>query len=196
MIVLRNPHLLLTILHSVLCLDPDVKNGTMRDYQVQGLNWAITLYKNGINGILADEMGLGKTLQSISFLGYLKHYENNNGPHIIIVPKSTLYNWVAECAKWVPSLKTFMFHGTKDERAEMRDFVASEDFDVLITSYEMCLIEKAVLKKISWQTLMIDEAHRIKNENSSLSEIVRVFNCRNRLLITGTPLQVFWFNLE
>ncbi len=72
----------------------------------------------------------------------------------------------------------------------VRDTLAPLDFEVCVTSYEMCLLEKAHLKKISWQYIMIDEAHRIKNENSSLSQIVRLFNCRNRLLVTGTPLQV------
>lgn len=78
----------------------DVKGGVMRDYQVQGLNWLISLYENGINGILADEMGLGKTLQTISFLGFLKHYEGNGQPHLVLVPKSTLHNWMSEFKKW------------------------------------------------------------------------------------------------
>ncbi|KAI8907258.1 SNF2 family N-terminal domain-containing protein [Gorgonomyces haynaldii] len=167
-----------------------VTGGTMRDYQVQGLNWLINLYENGINGILADEMGLGKTLQSISFLGYLKHYQQNDGPHLVIVPKSTLHNWVSEFKRWVPSLKAFMFHGDKPSRQELiQNILLPGDFEVCVTSYEMCLLEKSAFKRISWQYLMIDEAHRIKNENSALSQIVRLFNCRNRLLITGTPLQ-------
>jgi SWI/SNF-related matrix-associated actin-dependent regulator of chromatin subfamily A member 5 len=88
----------------------------MRDYQVQGLNWLINLFENGINGILADEMGLGKTLQTISFLGFLKHYKDISGPHLVIVPKSTLHNWMKEFEKWCPDLKVFMFHGMKEDR--------------------------------------------------------------------------------
>ncbi|KAJ3077794.1 chromatin remodeling complex Adenosinetriphosphatase [Quaeritorhiza haematococci] len=167
-----------------------VKGGTMRDYQVQGLNWLISLYDNGINGILADEMGLGKTLQTISFLGYLKHYRDIDGPHLVIVPKSTLHNWVKEFQKWVPDIDVFMFHGNKDARADLvRDILLPGKFDVCVTSYEMCLLEKGHFKKFSFQYIVIDEAHRIKNENSALSQIVRLFNCRNRLLLTGTPLQ-------
>jgi len=167
-----------------------VKNGVMRDYQVQGLNWLISLFDHGINGILADEMGLGKTLQTISFLGYLKHFKNISGPHLVIVPKSTLHNWMKEFAKWVPDLKVFLFHGAKDDRAELvKTTLLTSDFDVCVTSFEMCLLEKVHFKKFSWQYIIIDEAHRIKNENSALSQIVRVFNCRNRLLLTGTPLQ-------
>ncbi|TPX53876.1 hypothetical protein PhCBS80983_g06120 [Powellomyces hirtus] len=167
-----------------------VVHAPMRDYQVQGLNWLISLFENGINGILADEMGLGKTLQSISFLGYLKHFQNISGPHLVIVPKSTLHNWMAEFGRWVPTLNAFMFHGAKEDRVAMvQDKLLAQDFDVCVTSYEMCLLEKASFRKISWQYIVIDEAHRIKNENSTLSQIVREFPCRNRLLLTGTPLQ-------
>lgn len=167
-----------------------IKNGKLRDYQLQGLNWLISLYNNGINGILADEMGLGKTLQSISFLGFLKYYKNVKGPHLVIVPKSTLHNWISEFERWLPEMKVFMFHGTKDERAKIiKEKLLPVDFEVCVTSYEICLIEKAQFKKLSWRYIIIDEAHRIKNENSALSQIVREFHCRNRLLLTGTPLQ-------
>ena len=77
----------------------------MRDYQIRGLNWMIGLYEKGINGILADEMGLGKTLQTISVLGYLKTFRKIDGPHLVVVPKSTLHNWQKEFARWCPSLK-------------------------------------------------------------------------------------------
>lgn len=88
----------------------------MRDYQVRGLNWMVSLYENGINGILADEMGLGKTLQTISLLGFMKHYKNVPGPHIVIVPKSTLQNWMNEFSKWCPSLRTLCLIGGQEER--------------------------------------------------------------------------------
>lgn len=111
----------------------------MREYQVQGLNWMCGLHYNGINGILADEMvrytspkpffsctgganplsarqGLGKTLQTISFLGYLKFIRGIHGPHLIVVPKSTLDNWAREIDRWVPGFKTVILKGTKEER--------------------------------------------------------------------------------
>ncbi|XP_039285443.1 chromatin-remodeling complex ATPase chain Iswi-like [Nilaparvata lugens] len=93
-----------------------IKSGTMRDYQVRGLNWMISLYENGINGILADEMGLGKTLQTISLLGYMKHYRNIEGPHMVIVPKSTLANWMGEFKKWCPSLRSVCLIGDQESR--------------------------------------------------------------------------------
>ncbi|GAB7358819.1 hypothetical protein MBLNU230_g4043t1 [Neophaeotheca triangularis] len=169
---------------------PSFVHGEMRDYQVAGLNWLIGLHENGISGILADEMGLGKTLQTISFLGYLRFVQNINGPHLVVVPKSTLDNWKRECERWVPEIDVLVLQGAKDERKDLiNDQLIDEKFDVCITSYEMVLREKSHLKKFAWEYIIIDEAHRIKNEQSSLAQIIRVFNSRNRLLITGTPLQ-------
>lgn len=106
------------------------------------------------------------------------------------MPKSTLQNWEREFAKWTPDVNTILLTGTREERA---DIIASriipQDFNVLITSYEICLIERSALKKLSFEYIAIDEAHRIKNVDSILSQIVRSFMSRGRLLITGTPLQ-------
>ncbi|KAI1105334.1 SWI/SNF family of DNA-dependent ATPase [Jackrogersella minutella] len=169
---------------------PPFIQGLMRDYQIAGLNWLISLHENGISGILADEMGLGKTLQTISFLGYLRHIMDIKGPHLIIVPKSTLDNWKREFAKWTPEVNVLVLQGAKEERhALINERLIDEKFDMCITSYEMILREKAHLKKFAWEYIIIDEAHRIKNEESSLSQVIRLFNSRNRLLITGTPLQ-------
>ncbi|MCJ1383811.1 hypothetical protein MMC17_006925 [Xylographa soralifera] len=169
---------------------PFIKNGVMRDYQVSGLNWLVSLHENGISGILADEMGLGKTLQTIAFLGYLRHICDITGPHLIVVPKSTLDNWKREFTMWTPEVNVLVLQGAKDERHQLiNDRLIDEKFDVCVTSYEMILREKAHLKKFAWEYIIIDEAHRIKNEESSLAQIIRLFNSRNRLLITGTPLQ-------
>jgi SWI/SNF-related matrix-associated actin-dependent regulator of chromatin subfamily A member 5 len=169
---------------------PPFIHGTMRDYQVAGLNWMISLHENGISGILADEMGLGKTLQTIAFLGYLRHIMDIKGPHLITVPKSTLDNWKREFERWTPEVNVLVLQGAKDERHQLiNDRLLTLKFDVCITSYEMILREKSHLKKFAWEYIIIDEAHRIKNEESSLSQVIRMFNSRNRLLITGTPLQ-------
>ena len=167
-----------------------VKGGKMKDYQIQGLNWMISLYHNGINGILADEMGLGKTLQTIAFLGYLRYYCNTPRYHLIVVPKSTLDNWVREFEHWVPGFRVITLRGNKEERHDViQQRLLPQDFDVLVTTYEMCLREKSALRRLSWEYIVIDEAHRIKNVDSMLSQIVRAFTSRSRLLITGTPLQ-------
>lgn len=145
---------------------PPFIQGTMRDYQVAGLNWLISLHENGISGILADEMGLGKTLQTISFLGYLRHIVDITGPHLVIVPKSTLDNWKREFAKWTPEVDVLVLQGAKDERHNLiNDRLVDEKFDVCITSYEMVLREKAHLKKFAWEYIIIDEVcHSLQGE--------------------------------
>jgi hypothetical protein len=94
-----------------------IVGGTMRDYQLEGLNWMINLHDNGINGILADEMGLGKTLQSISLLAFLRESRKIRGPHLVIVPKSTIGNWHREFNRWCPAFKVLRLVGDKDTRA-------------------------------------------------------------------------------
>eukprot|EP00934_Nitzschia_sp_Nitz4_P004538 Nitzschia sp. Nitz4//scaffold162_size51285//15820//20464//NITZ4_006968-RA/size51285-processed-gene-0.20-mRNA-1//1//CDS//3329537970//4528//frame0 len=170
--------------------------GTMRPYQLEGLNWMIRLQENGVNGILADEMGLGKTLQSISILVYMLEYQHNTGPHLVVVPKSTLSNWMNEIARWGPTLTPVKFHGDKNSREEIANNIlcpgqrdADRKWNVCITTYEVCNIEKNVLNKFAWSYLIIDEAHRLKNEASTFSLTVRSFETRYRILLTGTPLQ-------
>ncbi|KAG7665760.1 ISW2 [[Candida] subhashii] len=177
--------------HTVFTESPSyVQQGTLREYQIQGLNWLISLYENRLSGVLADEMGLGKTLQTISFLGYLRYVKHIDGPFIVIVPKSTLDNWRREFAKWTPEVNVVVLQGNKELRQDViQNKLLTADFDVLITSYEMVIREKSQLKKFKWEYIIVDEAHRIKNEESSLSQIIRLFYSRNRLLITGTPLQ-------
>lgn len=169
---------------------PSYINGSLRSYQIQGLNWLISLHQNGLAGILADEMGLGKTLQTIAFLGYLRYIEKVPGPFLVIAPKSTLNNWLREINRWTPEVNAFILQGTKEERSEIiRDKLLACNFDIAIASYEIIIKEKSSFKKFDWQYIVIDEAHRIKNEESMLSQVLREFSSRNRLLITGTPLQ-------
>lgn len=165
-------------------------NGKMRPYQLEGLNFLIGLFERGLNGILADEMGLGKTLQTISLLAFLRLKRGITGPHLIIVPKSTLGNWMNEIDRWCPDIRAVKFHGSAEERQFIMDNkIVYGEFDAVVTSYEVVIREKNHLKNFSWRYLIIDEAHRIKNENSLLSTVVRMFTTQARMLITGTPLQ-------
>ncbi|EEA05878.1 SNF2 family N-terminal domain-containing protein [Cryptosporidium muris RN66] len=171
-----------------------ITGGQLKPYQLEGLNWLIYLYESGLNGILADEMGLGKTFQTISLLAYLKEYRNIDGVHLILSPKSTLGNWINEINRFCPCIKTLKFHGNSEERnILMRKILTNEDnnkdYNVIVTSYEMCLREKSWFMKKRFHSVIIDEAHRIKNESSKLSQIVRNLETKFRLLITGTPLQ-------
>uniref|UniRef100_A0A803Q572 Uncharacterized protein n=1 Tax=Cannabis sativa TaxID=3483 RepID=A0A803Q572_CANSA len=173
-----------------LLTQPSCIQGKMRDYQLAGLNWLIRLYENGINGILADEMGLGKTLQTISLMGYLHEFRGITGPHMVVAPKSTLGNWMNEIRRFCPTLRAVKFLGNPDERKHIReDLLVAGKFDVCVTSFEMAIKEKTTLRRFSWRYIIIDEAHRIKNENSLLSKTMRLYNTNYRLLITGTPLQ-------
>ena len=112
------------------------------------------------------------------------------GPHLVTVPKSTLGNWEREFGRWFPKLRVLKFYGNKEERELQRaQDLTFDGFDVCLTTYEMVITEKAALGQFSWEYLIIDEAHRIKNEDSALAQIVRTYNTKCRLLITGTPLQ-------
>lgn len=169
---------------------PGYINGLLRPYQVQGLNWLVSLHRNGLAGILADEMGLGKTLQTISFLGYVRYVEKKCGPFLVIAPKSTLNNWLREINRWTPEVNAFILQGDKEERQKLiSERLLACDFDIVVASYEIIIREKSSFRKIDWEYIVIDEAHRIKNEESLLSQVLREFTSRNRLLITGTPLQ-------
>ena len=120
----------------------------------------------------------------------LIYFRNQARPHIVIVPKSTVQNWINEFQKWCPSLRAVCFIGDQDVRHTfIRDILLPGDWDVCVTSYEICMREKSALKKFHWRYMVVDEAHRIKNEKSKLAEILREFTTTNRLLITGTPLQ-------
>lgn len=169
-----------------------VTGGTMRSYQLEGLEWMLSLYQNGINGILADEMGLGKTIQTISMLAHL--WENNSfGPFLIAAPLSTTSNWVAEFEKWTPSIPVLLYHGDKKERERLRKTrlrnPGTKEFPVVVTSYEICMNDRKFLTHFGWQFIIIDEGHRIKNLDCRLIRELQQFQSANRLLITGTPLQ-------
>ncbi|KAH9880452.1 hypothetical protein IAQ61_000743 [Plenodomus lingam] len=169
-----------------------VTGGTMRSYQLEGLEWMLSLYENGINGILADEMGLGKTIQTIAMLAHL--WENKSyGPFLIAAPLSTTSNWVAEFKKWTPSMPVMLYHGDKKERERLRKTrlrnPGTDQFPIMVTSYEICMNDRKYLTSFGWQFIIIDEGHRIKNLDCRLIRELQQFQSANRLLITGTPLQ-------
>src|SRR6056300_993235 len=123
-------------------------------------------------------------------------FKEDTGPHLIIVPKSTLSNWMNELARWAPNLTAVKFHGTKDERLDIATNVLQpgqrdeeREWNVCVTTYEICNLERNVLNKFAWSYLIIDEAQRLKNESSTFSRIGRTLETRFRLLLTGTPLQ-------
>ena len=140
-----------------------LKGGEMKGYQIYGLNWMVSLYNNNLNGILADEMGLGKTIQTISLFTYLIESKGNEGPFLVVVPLTTISNWVMEFDKWAPDIKKIIYKGKKSERPELARSLKDSKFNVLLTTYEYIMIDKAILSKILWQYIIVDEGHRMKN---------------------------------
>jgi ATP-dependent DNA helicase len=169
-----------------------VTGGTMRSYQLEGLEWLLSLYENGINGILADEMGLGKTIQTIALLAHLWE-KKSYGPFLIAAPLSTTSNWVEEFRKWTPTIPVVLYHGDKREREKLRrtrlKHPGTDQFPVVVTSYEICMNDRKYLTGFGWQFIIIDEGHRIKNLDCRLIRELQTYQSANRLLITGTPLQ-------
>lgn len=164
--------------------------GTLKEYQVKGLQWMISLYNNNLNGILADEMGLGKTIQTISLITYLIEKKKQNGPFLVIVPLSTLTNWNLEFDKWAPSIAKVVYKGPPLARKQQQQQIRYGNFQVLLTTYEYIIKDRPVLSKIKWIHMIIDEGHRMKNSNSKLSAtLTQYYSTRYRLILTGTPLQ-------
>ncbi|ODV76803.1 uncharacterized protein CANTADRAFT_57717 [Suhomyces tanzawaensis NRRL Y-17324] len=167
-----------------------VTGGTLKDYQLEGLQWLSTLFENGLNGILADEMGLGKTLQCISFLAFLIE-QGIKGPFLIVVPLSTVSNWVNEVRRFAPEIKIFKYSGSKEERSSIniKNLVSKEKTNIIVTSYEISIRDFKKFNLINWSYLIVDEGHRLKNNDCTLIRFLKKLNVSNRLLITGTPLQ-------
>jgi ATP-dependent helicase STH1/SNF2 len=164
--------------------------GTLKDYQVKGLQWMISLYNNNLNGILADEMGLGKTIQTISLICYLIEKKKQQGPYLVLVPLSTLTNWNNEFERWAPSIVRIVYKGPPNQRKVHAQQIRYGQFQVLLTTYEFVIKDRPLLSKVKWLHMIVDEGHRMKNANSKLSStITQYYHTRFRLILTGTPLQ-------
>ncbi|CAB1427115.1 unnamed protein product [Pleuronectes platessa] len=183
--------------------------GTLHPYQLEGLNWLRFSWAQGTDTILADEMGLGKTVQTIVFLYSLYKEGHSKGPFLVSAPLSTIINWEREFEMWAPDFYVLTYTGDKDSRATIREneftfedsavksgrkvFRMKKDtqikFHVLLTSYELITIDQAVLGSITWACLVVDEAHRLKNNQSKFFRILNGYKIYYKLLLTGTPLQ-------
>ncbi|XP_040576365.1 chromatin-remodeling ATPase INO80 isoform X2 [Lepeophtheirus salmonis] len=175
---------------------PSIFEGMLKAYQLKGMNWLLNLYDQGINGILADEMGLGKTVQALSLLAYIAERYNIWGPFLVITPASTLHNWQQEVTKFLPSFKVVPYWGSPQERKVLRHFwdqknlhTQSASFHIVITSYQLVISDFKYFNRIKWQYLVLDEAQAIKSSSSQRWKMLLEFKCRNRLLLSGTPIQ-------
>lgn len=164
----------------------------LKGYQQVGINWLTLLYKKHFSCILADEMGLGKTIEVIAFLAHLKEI-GSEGPHLIVVPASTLENWLREFQKFAPSLDVRPYYGTQVERVELREELSEDpDYDVLVTTYSMATgnkYDQGFLRARSFNVIVYDEGHMLKNSTSTRYKKLMRLRAQFRLLLTGTPLQ-------
>lgn len=183
--------------------------GTLHMYQLEGLNWLRFSWAQGTDTILADEMGLGKTIQTIVFLYSLYKEGHTRGPFLVSAPLSTIINWEREFQMWAPGFYVVTYTGDKDSRAVIREnefsyqdnvmkggkkafkmkAQAQVKFHVLLTSYELITIDQAALGSIRWACLVVDEAHRLKNNQSKFFRVLNGYQIDYKLLLTGTPLQ-------
>uniref|UniRef100_A0A8D0BT93 Chromodomain helicase DNA binding protein 5 n=1 Tax=Salvator merianae TaxID=96440 RepID=A0A8D0BT93_SALMN len=187
----------------------DSTGGTLHAYQLEGLNWLRFSWAQGTDTILADEMGLGKTVQTIVFLYSLYKEGHSKGPFLVSAPLSTIINWEREFEMWAPDFYVVTYTGDKESRSVIRENEFSfEDnairsgkkvfrlkkeaqikFHVLLTSYELITIDQAILGSIEWACLVVDEAHRLKNNQSKFFRVLNSYKIDYKLLLTGTPLQ-------
>ncbi|XP_038417902.1 chromodomain-helicase-DNA-binding protein 1-like isoform X3 [Canis lupus baileyi] len=162
----------------------------LRSYQLEGVNWLARCFHCQNGCILGDEMGLGKTCQTIALFIYLAGRLNDEGPFLILCPLSVLSNWTEEMERFAPGLSCVMYAGDKEERARLQQDLKQESrFHVLLTTYEICLKDSSFLKSFPWSVLVVDEAHRLKNQNSLLHKTLLEFSVVFSLLLTGTPIQ-------
>lgn len=171
---------------------------TLKEYQLLGVNWLNLLHSRKLSCILADEMGLGKTVQVISFFALLKE-RGIHGPHLIVVPSSTLENWCREFSKFAPSISVQTYYASKEERPMLRQTLldtsrtkVKDGWEVLITTYALAQgdeRDRKFFKKIPWETCVFDEGHMLKNFESERYRCLLKYQAEWRLLLTGTPLQ-------
>uniref|UniRef100_A0AAX7TX68 DNA helicase n=1 Tax=Astatotilapia calliptera TaxID=8154 RepID=A0AAX7TX68_ASTCA len=167
----------------------------LRDYQLDSLNWMAHSWCKSNSCILADEMGLGKTIQTICFLNYQFNEHQLYGPFLLVVPLSTLTSWQREIQLWAPQMNVVVYLGDISSRNMIRthEWMHSHSkrlkFNILLTTYEILLKDKSFLGSVNWAFIGVDEAHRLKNDDSLLYKTMIDFKSNHRLLITGTPLQ-------
>lgn len=173
---------------------PELFKGVLKEYQLKGLQWLVNCYEQGLNGILADEMGLGKTVQAMAFLSHLAEDKNIWGPFLVVAPASVVNNWAEEVIRFCPDLKILPYWGP--ERVVLRKNINPKrlyrrdaSFHILITNYQILVNEEKLLRRVKWQYMVLDEAQAIKSSSSQRWKTLLSFNCRNRLLLTGTPIQ-------
>ncbi len=162
-------------------------NGELRHYQESGIDWLNFLHQFQIGGCLADDMGLGKTIQVLAYLQKIKYTKDKycKGQHLIVVPKSLVYNWQAEAAKFTPDLKVLIYEGTNREEL-IKEF---EHYDLIIMTYAVMRKDINILKDYEFSYSVLDEAQYIKNTTTLVAKASYLINSKYKLALTGTPVE-------
>ncbi|KAG1347443.1 protein CHROMATIN REMODELING 4 [Cocos nucifera] len=187
---------------SLVVQPKELQGGSLFPHQLEALNWLRKCWHKSKNVILADEMGLGKTVSACAFISSLYLEFKVKLPCLVLVPLSTMPNWLAEFALWAPHLNVVEYHGCAKARSIIRQYewhasdptgsrktTESYKFNVLLTTYEMVLADSSHLRGVPWEVLIVDEGHRLKNSGSKLFSLLNTFSFQHRVLLTGTPLQ-------
>lgn len=169
---------------------PRALKARLRNYQKQGLNWLNFLDDFNFGGCLADDMGLGKTLQILAFI-LLQRKKQVRNTNLIIVPTSLIFNWQAEIEKFAPDVKVLTIYGP-DRVKEITDF---DRYEIILTSYGTLLSDVVFLKKYHFNYIILDESQTIKNPESQRYKAVRLLQSRNKLVLTGTPVENNTFDI-
>ncbi|MDD3934528.1 MAG: DEAD/DEAH box helicase, partial [Methanoculleus sp.] len=162
--------------------------GTLRPYQQRGLSWLSFLARNGCGACLADDMGLGKTIQVIAYLLAEEERECTAAPALLLCPTSIVGNWRREFARFAPGLTVTVHHGSN--RACGDAFAAqAAASDVTITTYQVAVRDRELLKSVDWNSIILDEAQNIKNPSTKQAQAVRALRAPRRIALTGTPVE-------
>ena len=160
--------------------------GTLRNYQRLGLGWLCFLREFGLGGVLADDMGLGKTIQALALMRmYRTASKTTKLPYLVVAPRSLVYNWIDEAARFTPDLKVLEYAGR--DREELRDQLKSAD--LVVTTYGTARRDIGYLATVEFDTVILDEAQAIKNSASQTAKACRLLSGKNRLALTGTPIE-------
>jgi len=165
-------------------------NASLREYQKEGLNWLNFLDDFGFGGCLADDMGLGKTLQIIAFI-LLQRKKYSFNTNLAVVPTSLIFNWQTEVEKFAPSIKILTIYGS-DRIKNVEDF---DNYELVLTTYGTLLTDVNFLKKYRFNYIFLDESQAIKNPDSQRYKAARMLQARNRIVLTGTPVENNTFDL-
>jgi superfamily II DNA or RNA helicase len=160
--------------------------GSLREYQGEGLGWLDFLRRFGLGGCLADDMGLGKTVQVLAMLDARRAVSDRPATvSLVVVPRSLIFNWLREAARFTPKLRMLDFTGTARRTADIR----AGEIDVVVTTYGTLRRDAAELADMRFDYIVLDEAQAIKNPGSASAKAARLLMADHRLAITGTPIE-------